>query len=222
MRNKFRLSSVSLSLSLIIDISLKLPIDIYLFSYKKLSFFFFFFFEKRNVHVSNRESSILEEFLKRRNGWFEPYSTINNETKRVGFYRLRGKWGNFSSRDQIPHSFPFIEGTGLPAKFSWNGVSHAPSFPLAGLFHTRASSESIDRASSCGPRKWSTFVNYRCSSVDGSGVCTRQQCGAGAAAACDYRDFTSGSRGSRRDKSSSTRFVELAFSAFSNRCSVIY
>lgn len=62
-------------------------------------------------------------------------------------------------------------------------------------------------------------------SVDGSGVCTRQQCGAAgaaAAAACDYRDFTSGSRGSRRDKSSSTRFVELAFSAFSNRCSVIY
>lgn len=43
-----------------------------------------------------------------------------------------------------------------------------------------------------------------------------------AAVACDYRDFTSGSRGSRRDKSSSTRFVELAFSAFSNRCSVIY
>lgn len=56
---------------------------------------FFFFFEKRNVHVSNRESSILEEFLKRRNGWFEPYSTINNETKRVGFYRLRGKMGEF-------------------------------------------------------------------------------------------------------------------------------
>lgn len=64
---------------------------------------FFFFFEKRNVHVSNRESSILEEFLKRRNGWFEPYSTINNETKRVGFYRLRGKMGEFfESGSNIP------------------------------------------------------------------------------------------------------------------------
>lgn len=109
MRNKFRLSSVSLSLSLIIDISLKLAIDIYLFSYKKLSFFFFFF-EKRNVHVSNRESSILEEFLKRRNGWFEPYSTINNETKRVGFYRLRGKMGEFFESGSNTPQFSLYRG----------------------------------------------------------------------------------------------------------------
>lgn len=111
MRNKFRLSSVSLSLFLIIDISLKLLIDIYLFSYKKLSFFFFFFFfEKRNVHVSNRESSILEEFLKRRNGWFEPYSTINNETKRVGFYRLRGKMGEFFESGSNTPQFSLYRG----------------------------------------------------------------------------------------------------------------
>lgn len=73
-------------------------------------FFFFFFFEKRNVHVSNRESSILEEFLKRRNGWFEPYSTINNETKRVGFYRLRGKMGEFFESGSNTPQFSLYRG----------------------------------------------------------------------------------------------------------------
>lgn len=71
---------------------------------------FFFFFEKRNVHVSNRESSILEEFLKRRNGWFEPYSTINNETKRVGFYRLRGKMGEFFESGSNTPQFSLYRG----------------------------------------------------------------------------------------------------------------
>lgn len=73
-------------------------------------FFFFFFFEKRNVHVSNRESSILKEFLKRRNGWFEPYSTINNETKRVGFYRLRGKMGEFFESGSNTPQFSLYRG----------------------------------------------------------------------------------------------------------------
>lgn len=71
---------------------------------------FFFFFEKRNVHVSNRESSILEEFLKRRNEWFEPYSTINNETKRVGFYRLRGKMGKFFESGSNTPQFSLYRG----------------------------------------------------------------------------------------------------------------
>lgn len=130
--------------------------------------------------------------------------------------------GNFSSRSGIKYPAEFSLYTGKV--FVENGVSHAPSFPLslslAGLFHTRvkASIEPSDQENDPP-----SLIIDACS-VDGSGVCTRQQCGAGAgaAAACDYRDFTSGSRGSRRDKSSSTRFVELAFSAFSNRCSVIY
>lgn len=75
-----------------------------------LVLFFFFSFEKRNVHVSNRESSILEEFLKRRNGWFEPYSTINNETKRVGFYRLRGKMGEFFESGSNTPQFSLYRG----------------------------------------------------------------------------------------------------------------